>query len=302
MGDYQIKPGDNLWKIVKKELNIKNDTEILKKVDEIAKLNNIKNINSIFVGQHIKLCNNQEKPDTSPAKKPDRSPCFVFEYEPSTIKGSYPDIYFRSLQRSYASSANLHTIPADLNKGEIEIPFKPGISSIDNGASTVREKEAVNHPKKKKIPLNSLHNFDITTKFAGTAEEIDRHLGGVLKGKGQKFLELQDKYGINAVFLAAITMNESENGTSYSARKRNNVGGIRYKNSYKFRTYKNVSACLDDMASMLKRNYINCGRNTVSSVGAKYCPVADKSDKEGENKYWARNVSFYMDKIINDTA
>ena len=44
------------------------------------------------------------------------------------------------------------------------------------------------------------------------------------------------------------------------------------------------------------------GRTTVAKVGAKYCPIADKSDKEGINKYWARNVSYYMKRIINDTA
>ncbi len=301
MGDYQIKPGDNLWKIVKNELNIKNNAEIQKKVDEIARLNNIKNKNSIFVGQQIKLYDKQEKPDTSPAKKPDRSPCFVFQYEPQTIKGSYPDVYFSSLQRSQASSANLHTIPVDLDKGKIEIPLKADLTTSSRGSS-VQENGTVKKAKKVKVSTQSLRNFDITTKFEGSAAEIDKHLGGVLKGQGKKFLELQEKYGINAVFLAAITMNESGNGTSYSARKRNNVGGVRYRNSYRFRTYNNVSECLDDMAYNLKDNYINEGRTTVARIGSKYCPISDKSDKEGINKHWARNVSFYMGKIINDTT
>ena len=291
MGDYQIKQGDNLWKIVRDELNIKNNSEIQKKVIEIAELNNIKNINSIFVGQYIKLyaeTEQQEKKEKLPATLPDRSPCFVFKYE-QPQDSFYPGVYLRILQKCSSSSPFLQTVPAALT------PHPKAHDSI--------KQEATLKPvERKKVVNGNLHNFDIRTKFEGTAEEIDKHLGGVLKGHGAKFLELQDKYGINAVFLAAITMNESENGTTYSARKRNNVGGIRYRQSYKFRVYNNVDECLEDMASLLKRRYINMGRTTVAKVGAKYCPIADKSDKEGINKYWARNVSYYMKRIINDTA
>ena len=53
MTDYEIKRGDSLWKIVKKELKIDNNAEISKKVREIAELNGLKDMNSIFVGQHL---------------------------------------------------------------------------------------------------------------------------------------------------------------------------------------------------------------------------------------------------------
>ena len=76
MTDYKIKRGDSLWKIVKKELKIDNNAEISKKVRDIAELNGLKNLNSIFVGQHLTLYQDQEKP--APTKTPDRRPCFVF--------------------------------------------------------------------------------------------------------------------------------------------------------------------------------------------------------------------------------
>lgn len=318
MSDYEVRRGDNLWKIVRNMLKINDNAEIQKKVKEIAELNNISNINSIFVGQHIKLSAKEETPEKPKEKVPDRSLCFVFGYKPSEFKCSYPDVYFSKMQRSAASSAPLHTTLDELKKPKTETQTvttaqttsTTEASSVQANEDKVRIQETAEaKPKvqvvsnKKKVATSaSLRNFDVTTKFEGTAEQIEKHLGGVLKGHGKKFLELQDKYGINAVFLAAITINESENGTSYSARKRNNVGGIRYKNSYRFRTYNNVSECLDDMADNLKDNYINEGRTTVARIGSKYCPVNDKSDKEGLNKFWARNVSFYMKRIINNNV
>ena len=49
MSDYEVRRGDNLWKIVRNTLKINDNAEIQKKVKEIAELNNISNINSIFV-------------------------------------------------------------------------------------------------------------------------------------------------------------------------------------------------------------------------------------------------------------
>ena len=141
------------------------------------------------------------------------------------------------------------------------------------------------------------HDIDITHKYTGTAEQINKYLGGVLKGKGAKFIELQEKYGINAAFLAAIAINESSNGTSYGARKRNNVGGVREYGSYKFKVYERVEDCLEDMADFLSDNYVGEGRTTIGTVGAKYCPVDDKSDKENINQFWPRNVGYHMSRI-----
>lgn len=166
--------------------------------------------------------------------------------------------------------------------------------------SPVKVTKTKSKPKvktKAKIRTTSLHNIDVTQKYTGTAEQINSHLGGVLKGMGATLLKLQDKYGISAAFLAAIAINESANGTSYSARKRNNVGGVRKAGSTKFKVYKHVEDCLEDMARFLKKNYIDQGRTTVGRVGAKYCPTSDHTDTKGLNQFWPRNVGTYMSQI-----
>lgn len=53
--NYKVKKGDNLSKIVKKHYNMKTNKEILEKVKEISRLNNIESKNLIHIGDIIKL-------------------------------------------------------------------------------------------------------------------------------------------------------------------------------------------------------------------------------------------------------
>lgn len=56
MGEYTVKTGENLWNICKNFYNLKSNTEIAKKVKEVASKNSLKNGgNLIFAGQKIKL-------------------------------------------------------------------------------------------------------------------------------------------------------------------------------------------------------------------------------------------------------
>lgn len=129
---------------------------------------------------------------------------------------------------------------------------------------------------------------------------MNNYLGGVLYGKGQLLLDLQKKTGINAAFLAAIAKNESANGTSYNAKHRNNIAGIRVPGSIRFRRYESVDDCLNDLANLLKNKYIDQGRTTIGSIGAKYCPVNDPTDTNNINQFWFRNVGKFMAQIDNN--
>ena len=53
-------------------------------------------------------------------------------------------------------------------------------------------------------------NTNITTKFDGTAEDLNKYLADTpLKGLGQHFIDVQEKYGVNALFLMGIIKTES---------------------------------------------------------------------------------------------
>ena len=62
-------------------------------------------------------------------------------------------------------------------------------------------------------------NYDVRTKSDITAAQLDSKLKNKLKGMGEVFVSCQEKYGVNAVFLAAIAIHESGNGS---------IGGFRF--------------------------------------------------------------------------
>ena len=144
----------------------------------------------------------------------------------------------------------------------------------------------------------NLKNAKLTDKFTGSAEQLNKVLNrknGVLKNKGQVFLDAQERYGINAAILAAICINESGYGTSPLARTKNNVGGV--SQGMGFKSYKSVDECIMDMARFLKSGYVDKGLVTIEQVGKKYCPVGDPRDTKGVNAGWGNVVASITNKI-----
>lgn len=142
------------------------------------------------------------------------------------------------------------------------------------------------------------YNFDVTQKFNGTAAELDKNLKGVMTGKGAKLIELQNKYGINAAFLAALVNSESSHGTSSAARNKNNVAGIMSAQSgYKEQAeFNSVDDCLEALAKNLKNNYVGKGLTTISQIHQKYCPIGASNDPTGLNKNWGPTISQLTNK------
>lgn len=143
------------------------------------------------------------------------------------------------------------------------------------------------------------YSQNITNLYNGTASDLNRFLKGKgkLEGKGQAFIDAQNRYGISASVLAAIAVHESGDGKSRLAKKQNNVGGVRIPGSNKFKTYSDIAACIMDMARFLKTGYADKGLQTLYQVNAKYCPITDKTDKKHTNAGWAKAVSGNLREI-----
>lgn len=138
------------------------------------------------------------------------------------------------------------------------------------------------------------YNFDVsTTKYEGKAKDLNKHLDGVLKGKGKTLLALQEKYGINAAFLAALVNHESANGKSNAALNKNNVAGIMSVESgySELRTFSSVDECLEYVAKLLSQSYISQGLTTISQIHSKYCPIGADNDPTGLNANWGSSIS-----------
>lgn len=145
---------------------------------------------------------------------------------------------------------------------------------------------------------------DITKLYTGTADDLNKYLKdkGKLKDTGKAFIDAQKKYGISASVLVAICLNESGKGTSNLAKTKNNIGGVRIKNSAEFRTFSSVEECIDYMGSFLKSGYVNQSLTKLYQINAKYCPASDITDKAGNNSRWAKAVDMYSKQVEAATA
>ncbi|MBL4952092.1 glucosaminidase domain-containing protein [Neobacillus sp. YIM B02564] len=152
-------------------------------------------------------------------------------------------------------------------------------------------------PKPKGDRTKRVHKqYNVKRISAVTASELNKVLGGKLKGHGADFVRTGKKYGIDPAFLAAISMHETGNGTSSAIRRLNNVGGIMTADGRKIRHFKSVAASIDSLGSLLKRRYLPIGKDTPAKIQPMYCPVGAKNDPGGLNKYWLNGVVHYWQK------
>ena len=196
---------------------------------------------------------------------------------------------------------NLAKQNAGLGVFDTFVKTQPQGSISDEDVKTTKRDDngsvQTSYVSKKSTALN-LNDTKLTDKFTGSAEQLNKVLGrkdGVLKNKGQVFLDAQERYGVNAAILAAICINESGYGTSSLARTKNNVGGVSQGKGFK--SYKSVDECIMDMARFLKSGYIDKGLVTIEQVGKKYCPVGDPRDTKGLNAGWGSAVASITNKI-----
>lgn len=135
-------------------------------------------------------------------------------------------------------------------------------------------------------------HFDLRQPTCLTAQDLDNHLGGVLKGKGEQFKKAEEKYKVNALFLVAVAIFESGNGTSNRAKTKFNCFGLKGK------SFKNIDDCIDYTAMILSSDdgyYYGRKKYTIEKVGKTYAPI---SDNKG-NARWIPAVVSIMKKIHN---
>lgn len=120
---------------------------------------------------------------------------------------------------------------------------------------------------------------------------------GVLAGKGEMVASIAEKYGIDPNLLASIMALETGWGTSSAIKNYNNPGGMMdpSTNWMSLKHYSSLQEGIEAVAKNLKNNYIDKGLTTISSIGAKYCPVGAANDPNGTNSGWVPSVT----KIYN---
>lgn len=130
---------------------------------------------------------------------------------------------------------------------------------------------------------------DVTTRQGCryySTYELAKGLLYELKPLAPWFIQAQDKYGIDAVFLAAVSAEESGWGR-YQFRN-NNIFG--FENC----DYDSLEACVDHAASWLHTEYLTPGGRYYEGVG-----VADVNVHYNGRDTWEKHIAAIMHQIVN---
>jgi hypothetical protein len=194
---------------------------------------------------------------------------------------------------------SIHAGYAKTREFKADIAAQKQITLLEAFREMASSVKSVFVPKAKPVKSVELSkDYNIHNHSIIASGRLDQFLGGVLAGKGEKFLSEARKNNICPIFLAAISMHESANGKSDFARNRNNVFGIYLRGQY--HRFKNVDECIEFSAKLLAGR-IYSKNPTIVGVQRIYCPVGADNDPKGLNKYWLSGVMDKMQKLWGKT-
>ncbi|MED1468608.1 SH3 domain-containing protein [Bacillus salipaludis] len=174
-------------------------------------------------------------------------------------------------------------------------------------------------------PMGSRDSYqfiDLRTQSPVTANQINQYIANyvnltgkysILTGKGNVFIEVGKRYGINALYLAAHAIHESAFGTSTISISKNNLFGFGAYDAAPFISayhFDSVDSCIEYIAREMKTTYLN--PNSWKYHGA-YLGFSTKTlsnqridtASEGMNFYyasdpkWGKAIAQHMEKILH---
>lgn len=137
--------------------------------------------------------------------------------------------------------------------------------------------------------LSEVSYNDITKPSNLSVKEIHSLIKGTgLEGIELAVKEVEDEYGINALYTISVAAHESGWGTSSLARNRNNLFGIAAydSNTNSAKYFDNKYDCVKYWGRMIKNNYFDQGLTTTQSINKVYA-----SDQN-----WSRKVNSIMNE------
>ena len=163
------------------------------------------------------------------------------------------------------------------------------IEKIELELENIKSKEAENvnvesvraMPTKTAAPHFNPNN--ISEKSNLTKADADKMLkDSKLKSVSGQYIEAEEKYGVNAVFLMALTSLESGHGKSNVAINNNNIGGVRRGGEYI--NFSSWGSCIDYIANLLSKYYLKEDAKYFNGYSAwdvnkNYCENSDWADK-----------------------
>lgn len=117
-----------------------------------------------------------------------------------------------------------------------------------------------------------------------------RKYNAPLASNAQTFIEAADRYNLDYRLLPAIAMEESKGGQGTPAKTNN---PFRYStDNKKVNVYTSVGEAINQVAEIIKREYIDKGLKTPDEIMTLYAPSSIKTGGT-----WALNVSKYLKQL-----
>lgn len=147
--------------------------------------------------------------------------------------------------------------------------------------------------------------FDVNNlrKTSNVSEEkINEIINGTgLEGLGKAFIEAQDRYGVNAVFLVAVSALESGWGESKIAHNKNNLFGFKAYDSSPFKSAKYFNSkedCILYFAEYLSDNYLTKDGRYYSGLSVYNVHRWNSGKcKYSSDEKWAQKIIKIMNKF-----
>ena len=118
--------------------------------------------------------------------------------------------------------------------------------------------------------------YDAFTKSNLSIAQLNNILSNTaIEGYGEAFYNLEQNYNINAIFAISIAVIESGAGTSYNARKRNNLFGIG-----PHKVFGSKQECINYLGALLNKKLYK--GKSIDTIGKIYC--TDGTDWAGKIK------------------
>ena len=152
--------------------------------------------------------------------------------------------------------------------------------------------------------VSGLTLSDYKTIFSGISSDKNN----IFAENAETFYNIEQKYKINGVFVAAIGIHESAWGTSSLARDKHNLFGFAaydrdpYNSAANFETYEE---CIETVAKALAKNYLHISGTTITEdvvATASYYngpTLSGVNTRYASDEDWANKVYKYMEYLYN---
>lgn len=152
--------------------------------------------------------------------------------------------------------------------------------------------------------VSGLTLSDYKTIFVGNSSDKNN----IFAANAETFYNVEQKYKVNGVFIAAIAIHESAWGTSKLAEEKKNLFGFAaydrdpYNSAATFETYEE---CIDTVAQALAKNYLNQSGTKITedvvATAAYYngTTISAVNTRYASDENWANKVYSYMQYLYN---